>query len=125
MGVQGTEPTTTNQQDNILFNTNPIPGGYIGWVRTNGAGVERWQQFGPISTENGQESYAFEKLAVGQSTVDTGEVFSVTGDVSFSSLKIDDLTTGRLALVGTSGELQDSASSVSYTHLTLPTIYSV
>ena len=51
LGVQGTEPTTTNQQDNILFNTNPVPGGYIGWVRTNGAGVERWQQFGPISVD--------------------------------------------------------------------------
>ena len=110
LGVQGSSPTVTNQQDHILFNTNHAPGGSIGWVRTSGAGTERWQQFGPISTENGIEAYAFEKLAVGQSSVDSGEVLSITGNASIDSIKIDDLTTGRIVLVGTSGELQDSSS---------------
>ena len=73
-------------------------------------GTNRWQQFGPISTESGVEAYAFEKLAVGQSSVDSGEVLSVTGNASVDSIKIDDLTSGRLVLVGTDGELQDSSS---------------
>ena len=80
LGIQGSEPTVANQQDNILFKTTHDPGGYIGWVRTSGVGTNRWQQFGPISTENGAEAYAFEKLAIGQSAVDSGEVLSVTGN---------------------------------------------
>ena len=110
LGVQSSEPIQTQAQDNILFATSHTPGGYIGWVRTSGVGTNRWQQFGPISTESGVEAYAFEKLAVGQSSVDSGEVLSVTGNASVDSIKIDDLTSGRLVLVGTSGELQDSSS---------------
>ena len=47
---------------------------------------------------------------MGQAAVDSGEVLSVTGNASVDSIKVDDLTTGRLVLVGTSGELQDSSS---------------
>ena len=110
MGIQGSEPTVTNQQDNILFKTTHDAGGYIGWVRTSGVGTNRWQQFGPISTENGVEAYAFEKLAIGQAAVDSGEVLSVTGNASIASLKVDDLNPNRIVLIGTDGELQDSSS---------------
>ena len=110
LGIQGSEPTVTNQQDNILFKTTHDAGGYIGWVRTSGVGTNRWQQFGPISTENGVEAYAFEKLAIGQAAVDSGEVLSVTGNASIASLKVDDLNPNRIVLIGTDGELQDSSS---------------
>ena len=63
-----------------------------------------------MSTENGSEHYVFDRVAIGQTYADNGEVMSATGNVSVGSLKVDDLTIGRVITVGTSGELQDSSA---------------
>ena len=110
VGIQETEPTSSQTGDNILFATSANRGGYIGWVQTSDQGTEKWQRFGPVSAENGIEHYAVDKVAIGQTFADTGEVLSVTGNASIGSLKVDDLTSGRIVIVGTSGELQDSSS---------------
>ena len=110
VGIQETEPPSSQTGDNILFATSVNRGGYIGWVQTNEAGSQKWQRFGPVSVENGSEHYAFDRVAIGQTYADTGEAMSVVGNVSVDSLKVDDLTAGRVVTVGTSGELQDSSS---------------
>ena len=110
VGIQETEPPSSQTGDNILFASSVNRGGYIGWVQTNEAGAEKWQRFGPVSVENGTEHYAFDRVAIGQTYADTGEVMSVTGNASVGSLKVDDLTIGRVVTIGTNGELQDSSS---------------
>ena len=110
VGIQETEPPSSQTGDNILFATSVNRGGYIGWVQTSDQGTEKWQRFGPVSVENGTEHYAFDKVAIGQTIADTGEAMSVTGNVSVGSLKVDDLTVGRVLTIGTSGELQDSSA---------------
>ena len=92
------------------FNTDFARGGYIGWVQTTESGNEKWQRWGPISVEAGTEHYAFDKLAIGQTSVTTGQAFSVIGQASIYSLAVSDLTAGRVVIVGTGGELQDSSS---------------
>tara|TARA_B100001094_G_C18188500_1_gene805505 strand:- start:4 stop:4518 length:4515 start_codon:yes stop_codon:yes gene_type:complete len=110
VGIQETEPPSSQTGDNVLFATSVNRGGYVGWVQTNEAGTEKWQRFGPVSTENGSEHYVFDRVAIGQTYADTGEVLSATGNVSVGSLKVDDLTIGRVITIGTSGELQDSSA---------------
>ena len=110
VGIQETEPPSSQTGDNILFATSVNRGGYIGWVQTSDQGSQKWQRFGPVSVENGTEHYAFDRIAIGQTIADTGEAMSVTGDVSVGSIKVDDLTIGRVVTIGTSGELQDSSS---------------
>ena len=110
VGIQETEPPSSQTGDNVLFATSVNRGGYVGWVQTNEAGTEKWQRFGPVSTENGSEHYVFDRVAIGQTYADNGEVMSATGNVSVGSLKVDDLTIGRVITVGTSGELQDSSA---------------
>ena len=110
VGIQETEPPSSQTGDNILFATTVNRGGYIGWVQTSDQGTEKWQRFGPVSVENGTEHYAFDRVAIGQTIADTGEAMTVTGNVSVGSIKVDDLTVGRVVTIGTSGELQDSSS---------------
>ncbi len=110
VGIQETEPPSSQTADNLLFATTTNRGGYVGWVQTNEAGTEKWQRFGPVSTENGSNHYVFDRVAIGQTYADTGEVLSATGNASVGSLKVDDLTIGRVVTVGTDGELQDSGS---------------
>ena len=110
VGIQETEPPSSQTGDNILFATSVNRGGYIGWVQTSDQGTEKWQRFGPVSVENGTEHYAFDRVAIGQTIADTGEAMTVTGDVSVGSIKVDDLTVGRVVTIGTSGELQDSSA---------------
>ena len=118
VGIQETEPPSSQTGDNILFASSVNRGGYIGWVQTSDQGSEKWQRFGPVSVENGIEHYAVDKVAIGQTIADAGEVMSVTGNASVGSLKVDDLTIGRVVTVGTNGELQDS-SSLSFAGATL------
>ena len=110
VGIQETEPPSTQTGDNIVFATSVNRGGYIGWVQTSDQGTEKWQRFGPVSVENGTEHYAFDRVAIGQTYADTGEAMTVTGDVSVGSIKVDDLTVGRVVTIGTGGELQDTSS---------------
>jgi len=110
VGIQELSPPSTQTADNILFKTSFARGGSIGWVQTNDQGTEKWQQFGPISVENGTEHYAFNRVAIGQTYADTGEVLSVTGSGSVGSFRVEDLTQGRIVTIGANGELQDSAS---------------
>ena len=110
VGIQETEPPSSQTGDNVLFATTVNRGGYVGWVQTSDQGTEKWQRFGPVSVENGTEHYAFDRVAIGQTIADTGEAMTVTGNVSVGSLKVDDLTVGRVVTVGTSGEIQDSSS---------------
>ncbi len=110
VGIQETEPPSSQTGDNILFATTVNRGGYIGWVQTSDQGTEKWQRFGPVSVENGTEHYAFDRVAIGQTIADTGEAMTVTGNVSVGSIKVDDLTVGRIVTIGTSGELQDSSA---------------
>ena len=110
VGIQETTPSTTQSQDNILFRVSHTPGGSIGWVKTDGSGSERWQEFGPISYESGSNAYAFDKVAVGQNAVSSGDLFTVAGNAAVGSLKVTDLTSGRVVITGTNGELQDSSS---------------
>ena len=110
VGIQETEPPSSQTGDNILFASTVTRGGYIGWVQTSDQGTQKWQRFGPVSVENGSEHYAVDKVAIGQTIADTGEVLSVTGSASVGSLKIDDLTVGRVVTIGNNGELQDSSS---------------
>ena len=122
VGIQENEPPSTQTADNILFATSVNRGGYIGWVQTLDSGTEKWQRFGPVSVENGVEHYAVDKIAIGQTFVDSGEVLSVTGNVSVGSLKVDDLTQGRVVIVGANGELQDADVSFSGATLTSHTL---
>ena len=110
VGIQETEPPGSQTADNILFATSVNRGGYVGWVQTNDQGSLKWQRFGPVSLENGSEHYAFDRVAIGQTTADTGEAMTVTGDASIGSLKVDDLTIGRVVTIGADGELQDSSA---------------
>ena len=110
VGIQETTPTTGQSQDNILFRVSHTPGGNLGWVKTDGSGSERWQEFAPISYESGSNAYSFDKLALGQSSVSSGETLSVAGIGTIGSLKVTDLTSGRVVLAGAGGELQDSSS---------------
>ena len=110
VGIQETTPTTGQSQDNILFRVSHTPGGNLGWVKTDGSGSERWQEFAPISYESGSNAYSFDKLALGQSSVSSGETLSVAGIGTIGSLKVTDLTSGRVVLTGAGGELQDSSS---------------
>ena len=110
IGISQAVPANTDTNNNVLFNTDFSKGGYIGWVQTTEAGAQKWQRWGPISVEAGTEHYAFDKLAVGQASADAGETLSISGNASINSLKVDDLTSGRVVLVGTAGELQDSSS---------------
>tara|TARA_B100001996_G_scaffold379391_1_gene365079 strand:- start:76 stop:1569 length:1494 start_codon:yes stop_codon:yes gene_type:complete len=110
VGIQELSPPSTQTADNILFKTSFARGGSIGWVQTNDQGTEKWQQFGPISVENGTEHYAFNRVAIGQTYADTGEVLSVTGSGSVGSFRVEDLTQGRIVTIGANGELQDNAS---------------
>ena len=50
VGIQETEPPSSQTGDNVLFATSVNRGGYVGWVQTNEAGTEKWQRFGPVST---------------------------------------------------------------------------
>ena len=110
VGISQNVPANTDTNNNILFNTDFARGGYIGWVQTTESGNEKWQRWGPISVEAGTEHYAFDKLAIGQTSVTTGQAFSVIGQASIYSLAVSDLTAGRVVIVGTGGELQDSSS---------------
>ena len=110
VGIQELAPPSSQTTDDILFKTSFARGGSIGWVQTNDQGTEKWQQWGPISVENGTEHYAFDRVAIGQTFADTGEAMTVTGNASIGSLKVDDLTQGRVVTIGASGELQDSSS---------------
>jgi len=110
VGIQETEPPSSQTGDNVLFATGVNRGGYVGWVQTNEAGAEKWQRFGPVSVENGKEHYAVDNVAIGVTICDSGEVLTVNGAASVGSLKIDDLTTGRIITVGSNGEIQDSSS---------------
>ena len=110
VGIQETTPTTSQSQDNILFRVSHTPGGNLGWVKTDGSGSERWQEFAPISYESGSNAYAFDKLAIGQASVNSGEILSINGNGRFGSLKVTDLTNGRVLLAGANGELKDSSS---------------
>ena len=110
VGISEDEPPSTQTADNILLATTVNRGGYIGWVQTSDSGTEKWQRFGPVSVENGSEHYAVDKIAIGQTSADSGEVLTVTGNASIGSLKIDDLTAGRVPVVGTGGEFQDTSS---------------
>ena len=110
VGIQETEPPSSQTADNILFATNVNRGGYIGWVQTSDQGTEKWQRFGPISVENGKEHYAVDNVAIGVTICDAGEDLTVAGNASVGSIKVDDLTVGRVVTIGTGGELQDSSS---------------
>ena len=76
-------------------------------MKTDGSGSERWQEFGPISYESSSNAYAFDKLAIGQNAVSSGDIFTVAGNAAVGSLKVTDLNSGRVVLIGTDGELQD------------------
>ena len=110
VGIQETEPPSSQTGDNILFATSVNRGGYIGWVQTNETGTEKWQRFGLVSVENGKEHYAVDNVAIGVTICDTGEDLTVAGNSSVGSLKVDDLTQGRIVTIGASGELQDSSA---------------
>ena len=125
LGISGSEPTSST--DNVIFATTQDKGGYLGWVRTTDTGSP-WQRFGPISYEAGSEHYTFDKLALGQTNVSIGgDVLSATGNITvtgsanitgigtigtavLNSAKVTDLTTGRVVVTGTGGELEDSGS---------------
>ena len=64
VGIQETEPPSSQTADNLLFATTINRGGYVGWVQTNESGAEKWQRFGPVSTENGSDHYVFDKVAI-------------------------------------------------------------
>ena len=71
VGIQETEPPSSQTGDNILFATSVNRGGYIGWVQTNETGTEKWQRFGLVSVENGKEHYAVDNVAIGVTICDT------------------------------------------------------
>jgi hypothetical protein len=48
--VTGNVPPTTGVAGDIVFNTEPSPGGYVGWVCTVGGDPAQWKAFGPIAT---------------------------------------------------------------------------
>ena len=121
-----TQNTPTSSVDNILFATSFDRGGYLGWVRTTDSG-QPWQKFGPISKDANTEHYVIDKLAIAQSDAGTGKVLGVTGDVDITggievsgvsttgqleagTAKVSDLTSGRVVITGTGGELEDSSS---------------
>jgi len=110
VGIQETEPPSSQTGDNILFATSVNRGGYVGWVQTNEAGTEKWQRFGPVSTENGSEHYVFDRVAIGQTYANTGEQLSVANNASVGGLTVDDLTVGRVVTIGTNGRLQDNSA---------------
>ena len=110
VGIQETEPPSSQTGDNILFATSVNRGGYVGWVQTNEAGTEKWQRFGPVSTENGSEHYVFDRVAIGQTYANSGEQLSVANNASVGGLTVDDLTVGRVVTIGTNGRLQDNSA---------------
>ena len=110
VGISQAVPAATDTNNNVLFNTDFTRGGYAGWIQTVDAGAQKWQRWGPISVEAGVEHYAVDKVAIGLTECGTGQVLSVIGDASIQSLKVTDLTQGRIVTVGVGGELQDSSS---------------
>ena len=110
VGISQAVPSATDTNNNVLFNTDFTRGGYAGWIQTVDAGAQKWQRWGPISVEAGIEHYAVDKVAIGLTECGTGQVLSVIGDASIQSLKVTDLTQGRVVTVGVGGELQDSSS---------------
>ena len=118
VGIQETEPPSSQTGDNILFASGVNRGGYIGWVQTNDAGTEKWQRFGPVSVENGKQHYAVDNIAIGQTICDGAEDLTVASLASVGGLIVDDLTVGRVVTIGTSGRLQDS-SALSFAGSTL------
>ena len=110
VGIQETEPPSSQTGDNVLFATSVNRGGYIGWVQTNDQGTQKWQRFGPVSVENGKEHYAVDNVAIGVTICDAGEDLTVAGNSSIGSLKVDDLTQGRVVTIGAGGELQDNSA---------------
>ena len=110
LGIQETEPPSSQTGDNVLFATSVNRGGYVGWVQTNEAGSEKWQRFGPVSTENGSEHYVFDRVAIGQTYANAGEQLSVLNNGSIGGLTVNDLTVGRIVTIGTNGRLQDNAA---------------
>jgi hypothetical protein len=51
IGVGLAPPTTgTYILGNILWNSNPMPGGIVGWVCTTAGTPGVWKAFGPITT---------------------------------------------------------------------------
>tara|TARA_B100000963_G_scaffold164_1_gene163 strand:+ start:7166 stop:12745 length:5580 start_codon:yes stop_codon:yes gene_type:complete len=121
-----TQTTPSSSTDNVLFATSFDRGGYLGWVRTTDSS-QPWQKFGPISKDANTEHYVIDKLAIGQSDAGTGKVLGVTGDVDITggievsgvsttaqleagTAKVSDLTSGRVVITGTGGELEDSSS---------------
>ena len=60
-----TQPTLAGNAGDVVFNANPVKGGYVGWVYTTD---NDWFRFGNVSASSTESSGIFDRIGIGTTT---------------------------------------------------------
>ena len=71
-----TQPTLAGNAGDVVFNANPVKGGYIGWVYTTD---NDWFRFGNVSASKTENAGIFDRIGIGTTTAGDAELFINTG----------------------------------------------
>ena len=60
--LSNTQPTLSGNPGDIVYNSDPSDGGYVGWVYTQD---NDWRRFGNVSLSSSSDEYIFDKIGIG------------------------------------------------------------
>ena len=78
-----TQPTLAGNAGDVVFNANPVKGGYIGWVYTTD---NDWFTFGNVSASKTENAGQFDRIGIGTTTAGSAEFFINSGGRAIVSL---------------------------------------
>ena len=78
-----TQPTLAGNAGDVVFNANPVKGGYIGWVYTTD---NDWFTFGNVSASKTEIAGQFDRIGIGTTTAGSSELFINSGGRAIVSL---------------------------------------